>query len=70
MATPFVQGALRKEALSGWIETECAHCGQELHIKVDSNCDWTVAEPDANPLLFVPEIDWQHFSKANIIHDY
>ena len=70
MATPFVQGRLRGERLSVEIETECVHCGQELHLTLDSELRWSVKENDAKPLLFEPEIDWERFEGANIIHDY
>lgn len=70
MATPFVQGRLRKERLSVEIETACAHCGQELHITVDSEIEWSVKEQGAQPLLFEPEVDWSRFEGPNIIGRY
>ena len=51
---PFVQGQLRKEYLSGLIETECAHCHQPLHIEIDSDMNYRVVETGAAPLFFVP----------------
>jgi len=65
-----VQGRLRGEKIIIEIETECAHCGQALHLILDSELSWSVGEPDANPLVFIPEIDWEHFTKPNIINDY
>jgi len=70
MATPFVQGRLRNEHLAVEIATRCAHCGQELHLTVDSEMNWSVREQDAQPIVFVPEIDWQHFMGATIIEDF
>ena len=70
MATPFVQGRLRGENLVVEIETRCAHCAQELHLTVDSGLNWSVKEPAAQPLLFEPEVDWQHFTEPNIIDAY
>lgn len=70
MATPFVQGRLRNERLSVEIETACAHCGQELHITVDSELAWSVKEQGAQPLLFEPEVDWTSFEGPNIIGRY
>ena len=70
MATTFVQGRLRNERLSVEIETSCAHCGQELHITVDSEMHWSVKEHDAQPLLFMPEVNWAHFEGPNIIGRY
>ena len=40
--------------LSVRITTECAHCGQPLHIEIDSELNCRVAEADAAPLFFVP----------------
>lgn len=70
MATPFVQGRLRNKRLSIEIETACAHCGRGLHLTVNSDMEWSVKEKDAQPLLFEPEVDWQHFEGPNIIGDY
>lgn len=67
---PFVQGRLRDEQLSVEIETKCAHCNQGLHLTLDSELHWSVREHDANPLVFEPDVDWQHFEGPNIIHDY
>ena len=70
MATPFVQGRLRGEKLSAEIETSCVHCGQKLHIHLDSEGVWSVSQPGAAPLVFEPEVDWTTFTKPNIIDDY
>jgi len=52
------------------IETECAHCGQPLHISLDSGLKYRVEEKDARPLVFEPRLDWETFTKPNIIDDY
>jgi len=65
-----VQGRLRNERLSVKIDSECAHCGQKIHLTFDSELKWSVEENDAEPLVFEPDIDWGHFKGANIIHDY
>jgi hypothetical protein len=70
MATPFVQGHLRNENLSVEIESACAHCGQLLHLTVNSDLKWSVREQDVAPLLFEPEVDWTHFRDATIIDAY
>jgi len=69
-ATPFVEGRLRGERLSAELTTECGHCGQALHISIDSELNWQIRERYADPLLFEPEIDWATFKGANIINDY
>ena len=65
-----MQGRLRDERLSVEIDIVCAHCGQALHLTLDSELNWSIQESDALPLLFVPEIDWKHFEGSDIIHDY
>lgn len=70
MATPFVQGRLRDSLLTVRIDTECAHCRQEIHIDLDSAGVWRVEPPEANPLVFEPRLDWKNFTKPNIIDDY
>jgi hypothetical protein len=32
--------------------------------------NWSVREQDAQPIVFMPEINWQHFTGATIIEDY
>ena len=73
MATPFVQGRLRDENLVVEIESACAHCGREIQLRVDSEMHWSFLEsetPDAQPLLFTPEVDWRHFTEPNITEAY
>jgi len=70
MATPFVEGRLRDEKLAVEIESVCAHCGGELHIRLDSDGKWTLRETEAAPLVFEPHVDWTVFDKPNIIDDY
>jgi len=65
-----VQGRLRHENLSVEIVTACAHCGQPLHITLDSELRWSIQELDASPYVFMPDIDWSHFTEPNIIDAY
>ena len=62
-----MQGQLRNEALSFTIQTECAHCGKELHIQMDSQLHYSVTEPDARPLVFVPMVDFSTLEDPSII---
>jgi hypothetical protein len=70
MATPFVQGQLRQEKLSIQIETECAHCGKPIHIEIDSELNYKVGEADADPLVFVPNVDFATLKDPSIIDGF
>ena len=70
MAAPFVQGRLRNEPVTLTISTACTHCGQPLHVVVDSEMQSHVLEETAQPLVFEPEVDWATFKDPNIIHKY
>ena len=65
-----MQGRLRQESLSVDIATSCAHCGQPLHLTLDSHLHWSIQQPDATPYIFIPDIDWTHFTEPTIIHAY
>jgi hypothetical protein len=67
IATPFVQGQLRKEPLTFTIHTQCAHCGKEIHIEMDDKLNYSVSEPDARPLIFVPMMDFGKLEAPSII---
>jgi hypothetical protein len=62
-----VQGQLRKEPLSFTIDTECAHCGKEIRIEMDSKMNFSIADPDARPLVFVPMVDFGKLKDPSII---
>ena len=64
---PFVQGQLRGELLSSQVSTECAHCGQPLHLEIDSELNFNVEEEEAEPLLFVPQVDFDKLDDPSII---
>ncbi len=67
IATPFVQGQLRREPLTFAIETGCAHCGRALHIMMDGDLRYSVLEPDAAPLVFAPLVDFGRLKDPSII---
>jgi hypothetical protein len=64
---PFVQGRLRGEYLSASIETECAHCHQSLRIELDSDLNFKSVEPAAQPLIYVPMVDFEKLQDPSII---
>jgi hypothetical protein len=65
-----VEGKLRNEYLMAEVHTQCSHCRQALHITVDSSMHITVCEEDAEPWVFMPDMDWDHFSERTIIDAY
>jgi hypothetical protein len=62
-----VQGQLRNQPLSVTIETQCANSGQALHIEVDSALNYRLLEKDAEPLVFVPLVDFEKLEDPSII---
>jgi hypothetical protein len=62
-----VQGQLRKEAISFTLQTQCAHCGQEICIEMDSRLNYAVATPTAKPVIFVPMVDFGRLEDPSII---
>lgn len=66
---PFVQGHLRNESITVSFETECAHCSQPLHIEIDSELRYRVAEA-TEPLVFVPMVDFERLKDPSIIHAF
>jgi hypothetical protein len=65
-----VQGQLRKEYFSIEVETKCEHCSQVMQFTIDSNMRVSIRESDANPLVFMPAIDWNSFAERTIIDSY
>ena len=66
---PFVQGHLRKEFVAVTISTACAHCARPMRIEVDSQLQYRVAE-GADPLIFVPLVDFEKLKAPSIIDDF
>jgi len=62
-----VQGHLRNEAITFSLQTECAHCGRKIEINIDSELNYSVADPDAAPLIFVPMVDFKKLKDPSII---
>ncbi len=55
---PFVQGQLLGEELAASVTTECAHCSETMHLEIDSSAHCKVAEAGADPIVFVPRVDF------------
>jgi len=65
-----VQGRLRQEHLTATIETVCAHSGRPMRITLDSDVKLSADDQGAQPLVFMPQVDWAHFPEPNIIDAY
>ncbi len=65
-----MQGQLRQEKLTIQIETECAHCGKPIHIEIDSDLNYKVLEADADPLVFVPTVNFATLKDPSIIDGF
>ncbi len=62
-----MQGRLRPELTSISITTECAHCGQPLHIELDRELNYRVAETDARPIVVAPQVNFAQLRDPSII---
>ena len=67
---PFVQGHLRGEPLSFVIETECGHCQSPIRIEMSSELEYRVLEGDADPLVYVPQVDLGKLGAPSIIDGF
>jgi hypothetical protein len=63
---PFVQGHLRNEPIAVNIKTECAHCSRSIQIELDGELNYRVVE-EANPLVFVPLVNFEKLKDPSII---
>ena len=70
MATPFVQGKLRNEALSFEIRTECACCGRCIGFTMRHDLSYTLHEPESSPIFFIPIVDFTKLKAPSIVHDF
>jgi hypothetical protein len=67
LATPFVQGRLRGEAVSVSVVTECAHCKRPMHMEIDSDMNCSCPDSDCSPIIFVPDVDIKTLKDPSII---
>jgi hypothetical protein len=62
-----VQGQLLGRQLSVQIQSECAHCGRALSIEMDWELNFAVKSAGADPLVFVPLVDFEKLKDPSII---
>ena len=41
-----------------------------MTITIDSDMKFSVCEDEAEPLVFMPQVDWETFAEPNIIDAY
>ena len=52
-----MQGRLRNTYVAATVRTCCAHCGQAMVIRIDSDLVVHTESPGCRPIAFVPEVD-------------
>ncbi|MBI5567341.1 MAG: hypothetical protein HY870_20750 [Chloroflexi bacterium] len=62
-----MQGRLRPDFTSISLTTECAHCGQPLHIEIDRDLNYRVAEAGARPIVAAPQVNFARLRDPSII---
>jgi len=65
-----VQGRLRNEKLTFSIETQCGHCGEPLHLEIDSDLNYRVLEEGADPLVYAPLLEVAKLEDPSIIDGF
>jgi hypothetical protein len=69
VASPFVQGQLRKEPISVSIESECACCGRPLRIETDGRAAHRIVD-GSRPLAFFPLVDFSKWPDPSLIDGF
>jgi hypothetical protein len=67
MASPFVQGQLRKKQVSITVQTQCAHCAEPMRLKINSDLNCEILVGGAELLLFVPQVDFSKLADPSIV---
>jgi hypothetical protein len=70
VATPFVQGRLRSEPLTFEINSECACCGRPIQFRMDHELRYALAEPDSDPMVFAPLVDFTKLRAPSIVNAF
>ena len=67
MASPFVQGQLRKKPVSMVVKTQCAHCAESMTLRINSDLECEILVGNSDLLLFVPQVDFNKLPDPSII---
>ena len=65
-----MQGHLRNEPVSITVDSECAHCSEPLTLEIDSDMNVRVDPPDAEPMVFSPDVRLFDVRAPSIIDDF
>ncbi len=65
-AAPFVLARLWRAQMTVKVESECAHCGEPVRFTLDGDLEFS----DSTPLVFSPQVDFDHLRAPNIIDDF
>ena len=52
------------------VQTECAHCGMQIHVGIDSDLNFQVKEEGADPVVFIPMVDFSSLKEPSIINAF
>ena len=61
-----MQGQLTGKPQEVVVRTECVHCSQPMHIEIDSGMNYRVREQGADPMVFVPDVDFRKLAEPSI----
>jgi hypothetical protein len=62
-----VQGQLRKKTVSLTIKTQCGHCGEPMALRINSDFDYQILAGSTEPLIFLPQVDFNKLADPSII---
>jgi hypothetical protein len=62
-----VQGRLKEKPLSVVVRTKCAYTSEPIILEIDSELKYRIEEGGADPLVFVPHVDFAKLADPSII---
>ena len=62
-----MQGRLREKPLSVVVRTKCAYTSEPIILEIDSELKYRIVEGGADPLVFVPHVDFAKLADPSII---
>jgi hypothetical protein len=65
-----VQGKLRAEPLFFEVESECACCNAPIRFTMGCDLSFTLADPNSDPVFFVPVVDFTRLKAPSIVEHF